>query len=155
MALAACHRVGPESRHYFGDVGRADLDELAPADESPRVLALQERGARGPFRARPEGSWRLAPRYTATAPWLEEARRVAGEAALRGIEADDVAVHRRLVERGLLRALPWKGTLIDAGNPAGYLWAAHLLHEAGARERDAMDEGGSHEPLVSIDLRTS
>jgi hypothetical protein len=45
------------------------------------------------------------------------------------------------VERKLLRALPWKGTIVDAGNPAGYLWAGHLLHEAGSRERDALDQG--------------
>jgi hypothetical protein len=92
------------------------------------------------------------PRYTVTAPWLEEARRVAGEAALTGREADDVQVHRRLVERKLLRAVPWTGTVVDAGNPAGYLWAAHLLHEAGSRERDALDRGAGAEDLVSIDL---
>jgi hypothetical protein len=92
------------------------------------------------------------PRYTVTAPWVEEARRVAAEAAWTGAEADDVTVHRRLVERKLLSALPWKGTLVDAGSPAGYLWAAHLLHEAGSRERDALDEGPGDASLVSIDL---
>jgi hypothetical protein len=115
------------------------------------VLELQERGGRGAFRAPAEGGWRLLPRYTATAPWTEEARREAREAALAGREADDVAVHRRLVGRKLLRALPWKGTVVDAGNPAGYLWVAHLLHEAGSRERDALDQGPNGS-LVSIDL---
>jgi UTP-glucose-1-phosphate uridylyltransferase len=152
IVLAACHRVGPETRHYFGDVSRAELDDLAPAGAGARVIELQERGGRGPFRAPPEGGWRLLPRYTVTAPWLEEARRVAGEAALTGAEADDVAVHRRLVERKLLRALPWKGTVVDAGSPAGYLWAGHLLHEAGSRERDALDQGSGADDLVSIDL---
>jgi hypothetical protein len=141
VVLAACHRVGPESRHFFADVGRIELDELAPAGSGARVLELQERGDRGAFRAPAEGGWRLLPRYTATVPWVEEARREARDAALAGREADDVAVHRRLVERKLLRALPWKGTIVDAGNPAGYLWAGHLLHEAGSRERDALDQG--------------
>jgi hypothetical protein len=145
--------VGPESRHYFGDVGRVELDDLAPAGASPRVRDLQERGGRGPFRAAPEGSWRLLPRYAVTAPWIEEGRRVAAEAALAGVEADDVLVHRRLADRGLLRAVPWRGTVADAGNPAGYLWAAHLLHEAGAADRDALDRGpAAHDDLVSIDL---
>jgi UTP-glucose-1-phosphate uridylyltransferase len=152
IVLAACHRVGPETRHYFGDVGRVELDDLAPAGAGARVVELQERGGRGTFRAPPEGGWRLLPRYTVTAPWVEEARRVAGEAALTGAEADDVTVHRRLVERKLLRAFPWSGTLADAGSPAGYLWAAHLLHEAGSRERDALDQGSDADALVSIDL---
>jgi NDP-sugar pyrophosphorylase family protein len=151
VVLAACHRVGPESRHFFADVGRIELDELAPAGAGSRVLELQERGGRGAFRAPAEGGWRLLPRYTATAPWVEEARREAREAALTGREADDVSVQRRLVERKLLRALPWKGTVVDAGNPAGYLWASHLLHEAGSRERDAIDQGQAGS-LVSIDL---
>lgn len=140
VVLAACHRVGPESRHFFADVGRIELDELAPAGAGARVRELQEREGRSAFRAPAEGGWRLLPRYTATAPWVEEARREARDAALAGREADDVVVHRRLVERKLLRALSWKGTIVDAGNPAGYLWAAHLLHEAGSRERDALDQ---------------
>jgi UTP-glucose-1-phosphate uridylyltransferase len=151
VVMAACHRVGPESRHFFADVGRIELDELAPAGAGSKVLELQERGGRGPFRAPAEGGWRLLPRYTATAAWIEEARREAREAALTGREADDVSVHRRLVERKLLRALPWRGTVVDAGNPAGYLWAAHLLYEAGSRERDALDQGPAGS-LVSIDL---
>lgn len=153
VTLAACHRVGPETRHYFSDVGRVELDELAPAGASSRVRGLQERGDFGSFRAAPEGSWRLLPRYAVTAPWVEEGRRVAGEAAIAGVESDDVVVHRRLVERGLLRAIPWQGTIVDAGHPAGYLWAAHLLHEAGAGQRDALDRGSTaDERLVSIDL---
>jgi len=153
VTLAACHRVGPETRHYFSDVGRVELDELAPAGSGSRVRGLQERGRSGPFRAAPEGSWRLLPRYAVTAPWVEEGRRVAGEAAIAGVESDDVLVHRRLVERGLLRAIPWQGTIADAGHPAGYLWAAHLLHEAGAGERDALDRGApAAADLVSIDL---
>jgi UTP-glucose-1-phosphate uridylyltransferase len=153
VVLAACHRVGPETRHSFSDVGRVELDELAPAGAGSRVRDLQERGGAGPFRAAPEGSWRLLPRYTVTGAWLEEGRRVLAEAALAGVESDDVVVHRRLAARGLLRAIPWQGTIADAGHPAGYLWAAHLLHEAGARERDALDRGaGSAGNLVSIDL---
>lgn len=157
VVLAPCHRVGPESRHFFADVGRVEIDELAPAGAGARVLDLQQRGRAGTFRAPAEGGWRLLPRYTATAPWIEEARREATEAALAGREADDVVVHRRLVERKLLRAIPWKGTVVDAGSPAGYLWAGHLLHEAGARERDAVDQGqgpgtGPADALVSIDL---
>lgn len=153
VVVAACHRVGPETRHYFSDVGRVELDELAPAGAGARVRDLQERGGAGPFRAAPEGSWRLLPRYAVTEDWLEEGRRVATESALAGIESDDVVVHRRLAARGLLRAIPWRGTIADAGHPAGYLWAAHLLHEAGARERDALDRGtGAADHLVSIDL---
>ena len=153
VVLAACHRVGPETRHYFSDVGRVELDDLAPAGAGSRVLDLQERGGSGAFRAAPEGSWRLLPRYAVTAPWIEEGRRVAAEAALAGVESDDVLVHRRLAERGLLRANPWRGTVADAGHPAGYLWAAHLLHEAGARERDALERGpAADDDLVSIDL---
>ena len=152
VTLAACHRVGPETRHFFSDVGRVELDELAPAGSGSRVRDLQERGT-GHFRAAPEGSWRLLPRYAVTGVWLEEGRRVAAEAALAGIESDDVLVHRRLATRGLLRAIPWQGTIVDAGQPSGYLWAAHLLHEAGARERDALDRGaGASDDLVSIDL---
>lgn len=151
VVLAACHRVGPETRHFFGNVGRVDLDEFAPAGAGSRVLAIQPRGAPGPFRAPPEGGWRLMPRTAVTRPWLEEALRVAAEAALAGGESDDVQVLRRLVERGLLRALPWRGTIVDAGNPAGYLWAAHLLHEAGARDRDALDQGAVPSDLISID----
>jgi UTP--glucose-1-phosphate uridylyltransferase len=153
VVVAACHRVGPETRHYFSDVGRVELDALAPAGAGARVLDLQERGGPGPFRAAPEGSWRLLPRYAVTEDWLEEGRRALAEAALAGIESDDVVVHRRLAARGLLRAIPWRGTIADAGHPAGYLWAAHLLHEAGARERDALDRGtGAADHLVSIDL---
>ena len=152
ITLVACHRVGPETRHFFSDVGRVELDELAPAGSGSRVRDLQERGT-GHFRAAPEGSWRLLPRYAVTGVWLEEGRRVAAEAALAGIESDDVLVHRRLATRGLLRAIPWQGTIVDAGQPSGYLWAAHLLHEAGARERDALDRGaGASDDLVSIDL---
>lgn len=152
IVLAACHRVGPETRHYFSDVGRVELDDLAPAGSGARVRELQERGGAGPFRAAPEGSWRLLPRYVVTAAWVEEGRRVAAEAALAGLESDDVIVHRRLAERGVLRAIPWRGTVVDAGHPAGYLWAAHLLHEAGARERDALDSGPAADDLVSIDM---
>jgi len=151
VVVAVCHRVGPETRHFFGNVGRIDLDEMAPAGAGARVLEIQPRGARGPFRAPPEGGWRLMPRIAVTRPWFEEARRVAAEAALTGVESDDVVVLRRLVERGLLRALPWRGTIVDAGNPAGYLWAAHLLHEAGARDRDALDQGAVSSDLISID----
>lgn len=149
IVVATCHRVGPESRHFYADVSRVELDDLAPAGAGSRVLELQERGGPGPFRAPPEGGWRLLPRYTVTAPWLEEARRVAAEAALTGREADDVLVHRRLVERKLLQAVPWRGTIVDAGNPTGYLWAAHLLHEAGSRERDALDRGMPSEAPAS------
>ena len=144
--LAACHRVGPEARHAYGNVGRAELERLVPAGVRPPVATLQERGS-GSFRAAPEGSWRLAPRVAVTASWIEAARGVMGEAALRtheagsGVEADDVAVHQRLVERGILRAVLWEGTLVDAGHPAGYLYAQHLLHEAAARGRDEEDQG--------------
>lgn len=151
VVLAPCHRVGPETRHFFGDVGRIELDELAPAGAGSRVREIQSRGGGGPFRAPPEGGWRLLPRTTVTRPWLEAARRVSAEAALTGLESDDVEVNRQLVERGALRAVPWRGTWVDAGNPAGYLWAAHLLHEAGARDRDALDQGTGPTDLVSID----
>lgn len=147
VAVGACHRVGPETRHYFGDVGRIEIDERTPADAFPRVTALQERGE-GTFRAMPEGSWRLAPRYVVTHGWLEAAREELGRASLEGDAADDVAAHRAMIERGAMRAVPWDGTLVDAGNPLGYLYANHLLHEAAARERDARDEGsapGLHE----------
>ena len=50
-----------------------------------------------------------------------------------------------------MRAEPWRGTLVDAGHPPGYLYAHHLLHEAAIRERDADDEGEASEPL-QIDL---
>jgi UTP--glucose-1-phosphate uridylyltransferase len=152
VVVAACHRVGPETRHYFSDVGRIELDDLAPAGTGGRVLELEERSGTGRFRAAPEGSWRILPRYTVTEPWLEVGRRVAAEAALAGLESDDVTVHRRLVERRLLRALPWRGTVVDAGHPAGFLWANHLLHESGARDRDALDRGPAADDLVSIDL---
>ena len=40
VALAACHRVGPESRHYFGDVGNyRPADELADYRDPLDVLA--------------------------------------------------------------------------------------------------------------------
>lgn len=149
--LVACHRVGPEARHFFGNVGRAELEALVPAGERPRVTALQARG-QGSFRAPPEGAWRLAPRIVVTAGWLEVARGVAAEAAVSGTESDDVLVHRRLVQEGRLRAVTWEGTLVDAGRPAGYLYAHHLLHEALARERDREDEGPG---LVQVELERS
>lgn len=138
--LVACHRVGPEARFFFGNVGRIEMQELVPAGERPAVAELQERGA-GTFRSTPEGAWRLAPRYAVTPAWLAAAREVAAAASLGGDEADDVDVHRRLIERGGLYAVPWEGTLVDGGNPAGYAWAHHLLHEAGQRDRDAEDQG--------------
>lgn len=144
--MAACHRVGPERERYFGNVGRASLEELVPADRTPRVVDLQPRGA-GPFEAPPEGAWRLLPRYVVTADWLEEARRVAREARVLDVEADDVRVHRRLVGRGALTAVPWEGTMVDAGHPAGYLYAQHLLHEA---ERESGSGGGQEPPLLQI-----
>ncbi|MDX1623151.1 MAG: sugar phosphate nucleotidyltransferase [Gemmatimonadota bacterium] len=153
VALAACHRVGTESARYFGNVGRVELADLVPAGRLPRVTALQQRG-RGAFRAPPEGAWRLMPRYVVTGRWVEIARRVAAEASLAGEEADDVAVHRRLVEEERLVAAPWEGTLVDAGNPSGYLYAHHLLHQAEARRRDAEErdgEGGGGE-LLEIGL---
>jgi len=131
--LVACHRVGPETRHAFANVGRAELERLVPAGARPAVVSLQERGD-GSFRAPPEGAWRLAPRIAVTAAWIEVARAVRAE-------ADDVAVHRRLTESRRLHAVPWTGTLVDAGHPAGYLYAQHLLHEAAARERDEEDQG--------------
>lgn len=139
--IAACHRVGPEARFFFGDVGRIELETLVPAGERPVVAGIQERGD-GTFRATPEGAWRLMPRYAVTRAWVDAAREVASKASLAGEEADDVDVHRRLVERGRLRAAPWEGTLVDAGNPAGYAWAHHLLHQASQRDRDAEDQGG-------------
>lgn len=139
--LVACHRVGPEARHFFGNVGRAELEDLVPAGRWPRVAALQERGA-GAFRASPEGAWRLMPRYVVTSAWTEVARDVAVAAAVAGVEADDVEVHRRLAAAGRLAAVPWQGTMVDAGHPAGYLYAQHLLHEAGVHERDAENEAG-------------
>ena len=151
VVLGACHRVGPETRHFFMDVGRIELDERAPAGAGSRVRDIQSRGGGGFFRAPPEGGWRLLPRMTVTRPWLEAARRVSAEAALTGLESDDVQVHLRLVEEGALRALPWRGTIADTGNPAGYLWAAHLLHEAGARDRDVRDQGAAPADLLSID----
>jgi len=142
VAVGACHRVGPETRHYFGDVGRIEIDEQTPADTFPRVSALQERGE-GTFRAMPEGSWRLAPRYVVSHGWFEAAREELGRASLEGDAADDVAAHRAVIERDAMRVVPWEGTLVDAGNPLGYLYANHLLHEAAARERDARDEGSA------------
>ncbi len=141
--LAACHRVGPETRHAYGDAGRITLEALVPAGARPRIASLQERGAGRAFRAPPEGAWRLAPRTAVTAPWIEAARAVRAEAEIAGREADDVLVLRRLVGVGALRAVPWGGTLVDAGHPAGYLYAQHLLHEAAARERDNEDGGGA------------
>lgn len=147
--LAACHRVGPESRRYFGDVGRIELDDLVPAGERPRVAWLQERRS-GAFRAPPEGAWKLMPRYVVTERWLEIARSVRAEARLAGGESDDVTVHRRMVEEARLRAIPWDGTVVDAGNPAGYLYAHHLLHESDAREPPADGEDG--ESLLEIEF---
>lgn len=150
--FAACHKVGPETRHYFGNVGRVELDPLAPAGEPPAVLEVQERGE-GVFQAPPEGAWRIAPRYAVTGAWLEVAREVAGAASLSGEEADDVAVYRRLAETGRLFAVPWEGTLVDAGHPVGYLYAQHLIHEAGQRERDLLDETGrSGSGLLEIEI---
>lgn len=137
--LAACHRVGPETRAYYANVGRVELDPLAPAGSHPAVLRLEPRGP-GVFRAAPEGSWRLLPRWVVTPRWLELAREVAA-AAERDEEADDVEVHRRLIVEDALRAVPWSGTIVDAGGPAGYLYAQHLLHEAGERARRAEEEG--------------
>lgn len=150
--LVACHRVGPETRRFYRDVGKAELDALAPAGVRPAVVAVQERG-RGVFRAAPEGSWRLAPRIAVTPPWIGMARQVAGEAALAGGEADDVQVHRRLVDAGGLRAVPWSGTLVDAGHPAGWLWAQHLLHEAAARTAEEEEEAGGGR--LEIETRTA
>lgn len=144
--LAGCHRVGPELARYFGNVGRAVLEDLVPADREPRVVALQRRGD-GAFEAPPEGAWRLLPRYLVTGEWVEEARRLARDSRVAGREADDVEVHRRLVERGSLAAVPWEGTLVDAGHPGGFLYAQHLLHEA---ERDSEDRGDGVSRLLRI-----
>jgi UTP-glucose-1-phosphate uridylyltransferase len=148
VVLIACHRVGPEARDYYGNVGRAELEALAPAGARRRVTALQVRGE-GSFRAEPEGAWRLAPRYTVTRPWIEAARAVAA-AASGEREADDVEVHRRLVTDGRLFALPWQGTMVDAGHPGGYLWAHHLLHEASRSDREAEGEEPSA-PLLQVE----
>lgn len=150
VTVAACHRVGPETRHYYGDVGRVEIDELAPAGALPRVTGIQERG-RGRFRATPEGAWRLAPRYIVSTTWLDAARDELARASVEGGEADDVAAHRTAIEAGGMRAVRWEGTLVDAGNPRGYLYANHLLHEAGVRERDAREEGAAPD-LLEIDL---
>ncbi|MGH7550099.1 MAG: sugar phosphate nucleotidyltransferase [Gemmatimonadota bacterium] len=144
--VAACHRVGPELERYFGDVGRAVLEDLVPAGRAPRVVALEPRG-KGSFEAPAEGAWRLLPRYVVTGEWLEEARRVARDARAQNREADDVEVHRRLVERGALGAIPWEGTIVDAGHPAGYLYAQHVLHEAERESRAREDDGP---PLLQI-----
>ncbi|MGH7564630.1 MAG: sugar phosphate nucleotidyltransferase [Gemmatimonadota bacterium] len=145
-SVAACHRIGPELERYFGDVGRAVLEDLVPAGRIPRVVALQPRGD-GSFGAPPEGAWRLLPRYVVTGEWLDEARRVTRDARARDREADDVEVHRRLVERGALAAMPWEGTIVDAGHPAGYLYAQHVLHEA---ERETAATEGDEPPLLQI-----
>ena len=129
-ALVACHRVGPERSAYYGDVGRIELEELVPAERHPRVRWIQKRGEGAGFETPPEGVWRLLPRWVVTPAWLEEALRVSREARRDGREADDVDVHRRLVERSSLSALPWEGVMADAGNPRGFLHAQHLLHEA-------------------------
>lgn len=150
VTVGACHRVGPETRHYYGNVGRIEIDELAPAGALPRVTALQERSG-GTFRATPEGAWRLAPRYVVSTTWLDAAREELARASVEGEEADDVAAHRATIEAGGMRAVRWEGTLVDAGNPLGYLYANHLLHEAAARERDAREEGPSSD-LLEIDL---
>lgn len=128
--LVACHRVGPERSAYYGDVGRIELEELVPAGRLPRVRWIQERGEGAVFETPPEGAWRLLPRWVVTGAWLEEALRVSRKARRDAREADDVDVHRRLVERGSLSALPWEGVMADAGSPRGFLHAQHLLHEA-------------------------
>ncbi|HUP18355.1 MAG TPA: sugar phosphate nucleotidyltransferase [Gemmatimonadota bacterium] len=153
VVLAACHRVGPETAAFFGNVGRAELDERAPAGSRPIVTGIQARGT-GPFRAAPEGSWRLAPRYTVTEAWVRIAREVAAEAASRDVQADDVDVHRRLVSGGILRAVPWEGTLVDAGHPTGYLRAQHLLYAAEERAREEAEGGAGNEPLIGIEVPT-
>ncbi|MGH7571972.1 MAG: sugar phosphate nucleotidyltransferase [Gemmatimonadota bacterium] len=145
-SLAACHRVGPELERYFGDVGRAVLEDFVPAGRAPRVVALQPRGD-GSFEAPPEGAWRLLPRYVVTDEWLDEAGCVARDARALDREADDVEVHRRLVERDALAAIPWEGTIVDAGHPVGYLYAQHVLHEA---EREGGDREGDEPPLLQI-----
>ena len=58
---------------------------------------------------------------------------------------------RAAIEAGGMRAVRWEGTLVDAGNPLGHLYAHHLLHEAAVRERDARDEGAAPD-LLEIDL---
>lgn len=144
--LAACHRVGPEGSAYYGDVGRIELEELVPGGRPPRVRWLQERGRGVAFEAPPEGAWRLLPRWVVTTAWLEEALLVSREARNRGREPDDVDVHRRLIDRGSLSALPWEGLMADAGSPRGYLHAQHLLYEAA--------RAGDEEPeLLRIDGR--
>ena len=149
--VVVCHRVGSEAGHFFGNVGRTELDELVPAGVQPRVAALQERGA-GFFRAPAEGAWRLAPRYVVTAAWLSIARSVVEDSAAAGIEADDVEVHRRLAAMRMLDAAPWTGTLVDAGHPGGYLYAQHLLHEAGEREREAPEADDLPGSVVHIQI---
>ena len=149
--LVACHRVGPETAPWYGNVGRAELDERVPAGSRPVVSEIQTRGS-GAFRAAPEGSWRLAPRYTVTESWVRLAREVAAGAA-GGVEADDVDVHLRLLARGALRAVPWEGTLVDAGHPTGYLRAQHVLYAAEERSREeAAEGGGGNEPLIGIEV---
>ncbi len=149
-SLVVAHRVGPEARHFFANVGRAELDSLVPAGARPRVEWLQERDD-GTFEATPEGAWRLAPRYTVGKAWIEAAREVLSQAGVTGVEADDVDVHRLLVEDGALHAIPWRGTLVDAGSPTGYLYAQHLLHEAGATARDAVDQGSENDELIQME----
>ena len=154
IPVVACHRIGPEARHAFANLGRAVLEELVPAGALPLVESLQERGP-GVFRAPPEGAWRLMPRYTVTPAWLREARVVARRASLTGGEADDAEVHRRLIAARKLAAAPWTGTLVDAGHPAGYLYAHHLLYEAGERAREQAD--GNQAPpgdLLQIEMGT-
>lgn len=149
--LVACHKIGPETAPYYGDVGRAELETLVPAGGRPAVTGLQRRGEGAAFRAPPEGAWRLMPRYVVTADWIEVARRVA-ERTADDDEVDDVAVHRRLAAEGGLRAVPWSGTMVDAGRPVGYQYAHHLLHQAEARRREAEEEAAGGERPIRIDL---
>lgn len=126
LTLVACHKVRPATSRWFGDVGRAELGVAEPGTGPVEVVRLQRRGS-GTFEAPAGGAWRIAPRYIVGRRWLEIAREVAVEAAAAGTETDDVAVHRRLVAEGRLFAVPWRGTMVDAGHPAGYLYAQRLL----------------------------
>lgn len=143
QTILACHRVGLETRHYFANLGRVELDSIVPAGARSKIIHISGR-EQGAFPAAAEGAWRLVPRYTVTEEWLSLARDEAARASIAGAEADDLVVLQKLAESGSLVANLWEGTLVDAGNPAGLLYAQHLLHEALARGIES-DESGSYE----------
>lgn len=126
METLGLTRVDPAEAELFGNVGRVRLEQLG--GPSHRILELQDKGEGTYVPAGAEPGLRGCARYVCTQRFYDALTATGPPPAG---EWDDVPAFQHLVEGGVLAGHEIGGRHFDVGHPAGYLAAAHWLHERG------------------------